>query len=68
MLCTVTCGEVRGWGGSASFKANFCECMNWSSKNLPLLAACLQIGLLLLSISYHNFYTHIGTEAILDLK
>jgi len=31
------------------------------------VAAC-RLNVVYVSIPYHNFYTHIGAEAILDLK
>jgi len=56
-------------GEALSFKANFASVwIEWSSINPPLKWLLADWLLFLLSIPYHNFYTYIGTEAILDLK
>ena len=52
---TVTCGEVRDWGGTVSFKAKFASVwIEWSSINSPLNWLLAEWLLLMLSIPYHN--------------
>jgi len=70
MFFTVTCVEVLGWGGTVSFKAKFASIwIQWSSINSPLNWLLAEwLNLLMLCISYLICYTHIGTEAIPDLK
>jgi len=52
---TVTCGEVRDWGGTVSFKAKFASVwIEWSSIHSPLNWLLSEWLLLLLSIPYHN--------------
>jgi len=61
---TVTCGEVRDWGGTVSFKAKFASVwIEWSSINSPLNWLLAEWLLLMLSIPYHNLlhpYRHNG--------
>jgi len=67
LFVAVACGEVRGWGGTLSFKANFASVwIEWRNINSPFKRLLADWILFLLSVPYHNFYTHI--EAILDLK
>ena len=56
----VTCGEVRDWGGTVSFKAKFASvCIEWSSINSPLNWLFAEWLLFMLSIPYHNLlHTH----------
>jgi len=62
----VTCGEVRGWGGTVSFDAKFASIwIEWNSINSPLSWLLAEWLLLMLSIPYHHL---LHTEAILDLK
>ena len=52
---TVTCGEVRGWGGTVSFKAKFASVwIEWSSINSPLNWLLAEWLLLMISIPYHD--------------
>jgi len=68
-LSAVTCCEVRVWGGTVSFKGKFASIwIEWSSINSTLNWLLAEWLLLMLSIPYHHFYTHIGTETILGLK
>jgi len=69
-IFTVTCGEVRDWGGTVSFKAKFASVwIEWSSINSPLNWLLAEWLLLMLSTPYHNLLnTKMGTMAILDLK
>jgi len=53
----VTCGEVRGWGGTISFKAKFAS-VNWSSKTSSLTWLLAALLLLMISIPYHSLHTH----------
>jgi len=57
---TVTCGEVRGWGGTVFFKAKFASVwIEWSSINSPLNWQLAEWLLLMLRIAYHNLlHTH----------
>ena len=57
---TVTCGEVRGWGGTVSFKAKFASIwIEWSSISSPLKWLLAEWLLLMLRIPYHNLlHTH----------
>ena len=61
---TVTCGEVRDWAGTVSFKAKFASVwIEWSSINSPLNWLLAEWLLLMLSIPYHNLlhtYGHNG--------
>jgi len=61
---TVTCGEVRDWGGTVSFKAKFVSVwIEWSSINSPLNWLLAEWLLLMIFIPYHNFlhtYRHNG--------
>jgi len=61
---TVTCGEVRDWAGTVSFKAKFASVwIEWSSINSPLNWLLTEWLLLMLSIPYHNLlhtYRHNG--------
>jgi len=51
----VTCGEVRGWGGTVSFKDKFASVwIEWSSINSPLNWLLAEWLLFMLSIPYHN--------------
>ena len=51
----MTCGEVRDWGGTVSFKVKFASVwIEWSSINSPLNWLLAQWLLLMLSIPYHN--------------
>jgi len=51
----VTCGEVRDWGGTVSFKAKFASVwIEWSSIHSPLNWLLAEWLLLMLSIPYHN--------------
>jgi len=56
----VTCGEVRDWGGTVSFKAKFASVwIEWSSINSPLNWLLAEWLLFMLSIPYHNLlHTH----------
>ena len=66
---TVTCGEVRYWGGTVSFKAKFASVwIELSSINSPLNWLLAEWLLLMLFIHIIICYTHIGTMAILELK
>ena len=64
MFFTVTCGEVRDWGGTVSFKAKFASAwIEWSSINSPFNWLLAEWLLLMLSIPYHNLlhtYRHNG--------
>jgi len=52
---TVTCVEVRGWGGTVSYKANFASIwIERSSINSPLTWLLAEWLLLMLSSPYHN--------------
>ena len=52
---TVTCGEVRDWGGTVSFKAKFASVwIEWNSINSPLTWLLAEWLLLMISIPYHN--------------
>ena len=54
-IFTVTCGEVRDWGGTVSFKVNFASVwIEWSSINSPLNWLLSEWLLLMLSIPYYN--------------
>ena len=61
---TVTCGEVRDWGGTVSFKAKFVSVwIEWSSINSPLNWLLAEWLLLMIFIPYHNLlhtYRHNG--------
>ena len=51
----VTCGEVRDWGGTVSFKAKFASVwIEWSSINSPLNRLLAEWLLLMLSSPHHN--------------
>ena len=50
---TMTCGEVRDWGGTVSFKAKFASVwIEWSCINSPLNWLLAEWLLLMLSIPY----------------
>jgi len=52
---TVTCGEIRDWAGTVSFKAKFASVwIEWSSINSPLNWLLAEWLLLMLSIPHHN--------------
>jgi len=52
---TLTCGEVRDWGGTVSFTAKFASVwIEWSSINSPLNWLLAEWLLPMLSIPYHN--------------
>jgi len=52
---TVTCGEVRDWGGTVCFKAKFASVwIEWSSINSPLNWLLAEWLLLMPSIPYHD--------------
>jgi len=52
---TMTCGEVRDWGGTLPFKDKFASVwIKWSSINSPLNWLLAEWLLLMLSIPYHN--------------
>jgi len=57
---TLTCGEVRGWGGTLSSKAKFRVYeLNWSSINSPPNWLLSEWLLLMLIIPYQSFlHTH----------
>ena len=61
---TETCGEVRDWGGTVSFKAKFANVwIEWSSINSPLNWLLAVWLLLMLSTPYHKLlhtYRHNG--------
>jgi len=59
-IFTVTWGEVRGWGGTVSFKAKFASVwIERSSINSPLNWLLAEWLLLMLSTPYHNLlHTH----------
>ena len=61
---TVTCGEVRYWGGTVSSKAKFAKVwIEWSSINSPLNWLLAEWLMLMLSTPYHNLlhtYRHNG--------
>ena len=67
---SVTCGEVRGWGSTVFFKANFASIwIERTSINSPLQWLLADWLLIFLSIQYDNFYTHIGRgDSTVDLK
>ena len=51
----MTCGEVRDWGGTGSFKAIFASVwIEWSSINSPLNWLLAEWLLLMLSSPHHN--------------
>ena len=61
---TVTCGEVRDWAGTVSFKAKFASVwIEWSSINSLLNWLLAEWLLLMVSIPYYIFlhtYSHKG--------
>ena len=65
---TVTCGEVRDWGGTVSFKPKFANVwIEWSSINSPLNWLHAEWLMLMLSTPYHNLlhiYRHNGDSRL----